>query len=141
MYKINELKRRLRRLKKLEQRLRFDGGSPDLDRLIWSKFFSDQPGKAQCKYPFDSMLNDDAYRRQAFDDYIIMLYYQFYNERGMLDNIASTLHLADLGLPPDASPEEIKTRFRTLFKKHHPDVGGDHHKMIELLSLYQKLVR
>jgi hypothetical protein len=139
MNRINDLKRKLRRLKKLELRLRFQGVPPDPDRLVWSRFFTGQPGKDQGKYSFEAMAEDDSLRRQAFDDFITTLYYQYYNERGMLDNVASTMHLAELGLPPDASPEAIKAQFRILFKKHHPDLGGDHHKMIELLNLYHKL--
>lgn len=33
---------------------------------------------------------------------------------------------AILGLKPCASADEINAQFRTLSKKHHPDVGGDH---------------
>ena len=32
--------------------------------------------------------------------------------------------LATLGLEGDASPQEVKTRFKTLVKRHHPDANG-----------------
>jgi curved DNA-binding protein CbpA len=47
--------------------------------------------------------------------------------------------LSRLGLPPDASIDLIKNRFRELVKKHHPDTGGDSSAFIELLEIYKKL--
>jgi len=141
MHRENDLKRKLRRLKKLELGLRFNGAAPDPKLLVWGRFFSDQPEETNCKYPFKGILENDEVRRQAFDDYITTLYYQYYNERGMLDDVANSMVLADLNLPPSASPEEIKARFRALVKKHHPDVGGSHQEMIKVLNLYNKLVK
>jgi len=134
----NELKRRLRRLKRLEIDLRFGGVNPGPDGLLWSSFFA-KDSRAQCKYPFSELL-DHQLRRQAIEDYITCLYYQYYRERGMLEHTADTLALAELGLPPDASLQDIKACFRALVKKHHPDVGGDHTKMVQLLQVYHKVL-
>ena len=43
-----------------------------------------------------------------------------------------------MGLPPYATPEEIKKRFRELAHQFHPDKGGDSEKMIRLLELYEQ---
>lgn len=45
-----------------------------------------------------------------------------------------------LGIPPDASDEEIKKAFRELAKKYHPDrPGGDPEKFKEILEAYRVL--
>lgn len=135
MFKDVELKRKLRRLKKLEQKLRFGDTTPAPKQLVWNKFFAESG-----KYSFKALLEDDDYRRNAFDNFITILYYQYFKERGMLDDVLDPLTLVNLGLPPDASLDTIKARFRALAKKHHPDQGGDHEKMIELLKQYKKLL-
>lgn len=113
---------------------------PPPNNLIWNQFFSDHPAACTCKYPFAVLLSDDQYRRQAFEDYIITLYYQYFRERGMLETPADPGGLVELGLPPDASVQEIKARFRALAKKYHPDVGGEHLQMLELIKQYHKLL-
>jgi DnaJ-class molecular chaperone len=51
--------------------------------------------------------------------------------------------LAALGLEGDASPQEVKTRFKTLVKRHHPDAnGGDRsseEKLREIIQAYNYL--
>jgi molecular chaperone DnaJ len=44
-----------------------------------------------------------------------------------------------LGIPENASEEEIKKRFRELAKKYHPDVGGDPEKFKKILEAYRVL--
>lgn len=44
-----------------------------------------------------------------------------------------------LGVPRDASPEEIKKAFRKLAHKYHPDRGGDEKKFKEINEAYQIL--
>lgn len=137
MHRENELKRKLRSLKRLEINLRFNG-RPD-PNLLWKHYFSDNPNESTCKHPFKKLLEDSNYRRLAMEDFITSLYYQYFRERGLL-NTADPLSLAEFGLPPDAGPQDIKERFRTLVKKHHPDLGGDHEQMIELIKQYHKLL-
>lgn len=45
-----------------------------------------------------------------------------------------------MGLPPDATTGTIKSKFRELAKKYHPDLGGDSGKFIELMNTYRKLI-
>lgn len=139
MERENELKRKLRHLKRLELKLRFAGNAPNQDRLIWGQFFSVQPTELKCKYPFTALAEDNEYRRRAFEDFITTLYSQYFRERGMLDT-SDPLTLAEFDLPPFASLKELKARFRELVKKNHPDLGGDHHRMVELLRQYHKLM-
>ena len=44
-----------------------------------------------------------------------------------------------LGITPDADHETIKKAFRDLSKLHHPDVGGDENKFIEIKNAYECL--
>lgn len=49
--------------------------------------------------------------------------------------------LAVLGLPPNATPQQIKQRYRRLAKKHHPDMGGDPRQMQRLVAAYEFLMK
>lgn len=44
-----------------------------------------------------------------------------------------------LGLPPDASPEDIKAAYRARAKQHHPDAGGDAEAFGALQKAYDVL--
>lgn len=44
-----------------------------------------------------------------------------------------------LGVNKTASEKDIKTAFRKLAAKHHPDKGGDHKKFIEIKEAYETL--
>jgi len=44
-----------------------------------------------------------------------------------------------LGISRDANEKEIKTAFRKLAAKHHPDKGGDHKKFVEIKEAYETL--
>lgn len=45
-----------------------------------------------------------------------------------------------LELKHDASINEIKTQFRKLAMKHHPDKGGDHETMQKIIAAYTILM-
>ena len=49
--------------------------------------------------------------------------------------------LAVLGLPPNATPQQIKRRYRALAKRHHPDRGGDQLQMQRIIAAYQYLIK
>ena len=44
-----------------------------------------------------------------------------------------------LGLPPNATPQQIKRRYRTLAKRYHPDRGGDQREMQRIIAAYECL--
>lgn len=49
--------------------------------------------------------------------------------------------LAVLGLPSNATPHQIKKRYRMLAKKYHPDMGGDPQQMQRLVAAYEFLMK
>ncbi len=49
--------------------------------------------------------------------------------------------LAVLGLPPNATRQQIKQRYRVLAKKHHPDRGGDQREMRRIIAAYELLMK
>jgi DnaJ-domain-containing protein 1 len=46
-----------------------------------------------------------------------------------------------LGLPPNATPLQIKRRYRSLAKRHHPDRGGDPKQMQRIIAAYELLMK
>jgi len=49
--------------------------------------------------------------------------------------------LAVLGLPANATPQQIKRRYRTLAKRYHPDRGGDRQQMQRIIAAYELLAK
>ena len=49
--------------------------------------------------------------------------------------------LSVLGLPPNATRQQIKRRYRSLAKKHHPDRGGDQRQMQRIIAAYELLMK
>jgi len=49
--------------------------------------------------------------------------------------------LSVLGLPPNATSQQIKRRYRALAKKHHPDRGGDQRQMQRIIAAYELLMK
>ena len=98
---------------------------------------------ASVKYPLDDLLSMDRQRwKEALEEYFYNVYYQVYQDGGLaLGSVYDPALLAGLGLAPTAGVQDVKTRFRELAKKYHPDLGGDHDKMIELLETYRRLSR
>ena len=49
--------------------------------------------------------------------------------------------LTVLGLPPNATRQQIKRRYRALAKRYHPDRGGDQQQMQRIIAAYELLVK
>jgi curved DNA-binding protein len=49
--------------------------------------------------------------------------------------------LSVLGLPPNATPDQIKRRYRALAKRYHPDLGGDQRQMQKIIAAYEFLAK
>ena len=46
-----------------------------------------------------------------------------------------------LGLPTNATPQQIKKRYRDLAKRYHPDRGGDQQQMQRIIAAYEFLMK
>ena len=140
-----DLVQKLRSLKKQEKRIRFGHDPmPTHAVLEWNSFFADKPGPALgARHSFDALLDLDAAERKAvFEEFFYRVYLRFFEENGLfLDDIQDPTLLDLFGLPPGATPTQIKSRFREMAKQCHPDCGGDAAKMRELLDAYHSLLR
>jgi hypothetical protein len=139
----DQLKRKLRQLRKLEIDLRFKHRPvPPNPVLVWNVFFStkrlDDPS---VKYPMFRLLQmEREERKEVFSEYFYRVYFQSYQENGLtMTDVYDPRLLSLLGLPPHAGLQEIKGRFRELAKRHHPDHGGDSAQFIELMDVYEQL--
>ncbi len=139
---LNELKRRARKLKRLENIIRFQGAAQAGRPLVWDRFFDlrDVPaGRARYTLPMLAAMSRAEYR-SVIDAYFVHVYFEFYKENGI--TAAGTYDpaiLAELDLPFNADENDVKRKFRELAKRYHPDTGGDEAKFIDLMKVYEKL--
>ena len=142
-HSADQLKRKLRQLKKLEVAVRFKHRpATDNRKLIWASFFSTKADDdATVKYPLDQLLEMDRQGlKQVFEEYFCRVYFQNYQENGLaMADVYDPQLLSLLGLSAYANSQDIKRRYRELAKKYHPDHGGDAEKFIELLGVYERL--
>jgi hypothetical protein len=142
-YSADQLKRKLRQLKKLEIAIRFkDRPTTDAPKLIWDVFFSTTAkNDTPVKYPFPQLLTMSREELKAvIEEYFYRLYFQNFQENGLsAADVYDSQLLSLLGLPPYAGMLEIKQRYRELAKRYHPDHGGDSEKFIELVEIYERL--
>ena len=138
-----DLKRKLRKLKKLERRLRcrFLQRHPQAP-LVWNSFFSTTRAARPVKYAFATLLwAERGERKRIFEEYLFAVFVCHLQEEGLgfsLQAMHNPEILSFFGLPPYATFADIKRRFRELAHQYHPDKGGDPEKMIELLVMYEK---
>lgn len=143
----DEMKRRIRNLKKLETKIRFSSiglaEKPSAAGLVWDTFFDlheESTGKAKYSIAQLSAMDKDEYRN-VVDEFFFMVYVTFYKENGLETiDLYDPKILSQLGLPFDADNTAIKKRFRELAMKFHPDTGGDATRFIELMGNYKKLI-
>lgn len=138
-----ELKRTLRKLRKLELTLRFGPTpAPDHAPLVWDVFFSTRVATSRSvKYPLSSLLHIGREEFKAIlDEYFARIYTQVTQDQSLKQADIYDPHLlARLGLPPYSGSAEIKQRFRALAMQYHPDRGGEAEQFIELVALYERL--
>lgn len=130
----DDLVRKLRNLRLLERRVRGidEGGATEL----WDEYFSTREG-ARVRYPFGMLLIfDRASRERAFQRYLLALWA---SESGSVTFTSARDRelLAMLGLDPGATPEEVRSAFRSMARALHPDLGGDEGLVRELLDKYR----
>lgn len=137
-----QIKRKLRRLKRLEAIIRFQGMEGPRPDLVWDRFFDlrDAP-EGRAKYALGALCAmDNVTYKRVIEEYFALVYWALYRERGIVAVQAYDPEaLAQLGLPFDAGEADVKRRFRELAKKHHPDTDGDAAQFIELMKAYERL--
>ena len=140
---INDLKRRVRKLKQFEKTIRNLNAIDEDIPLVWDKFFDlhdNSTGKALYSL-FDLISLSREEYKVIIEDFLARVYYEIYAYKGFSENAVYDAELlAQLDLPPVADLAAVKKRFRELAKLHHPDTGGDAAKFIELMQFYRKLV-
>lgn len=138
---IDDIKHTLRKLKRLEIRLRFSGERPKRALLIWDSFFdlgNAQKSKAKFRLSDLALMNRDEYKN-AVNEYLSFLCQKIYGDSFMTDrDIAAFI---SMDLPCHADKNQIKSRFRELAKQYHPDTGGDSCKFNELMEAYRNLMK
>ncbi|HEY3342383.1 MAG TPA: J domain-containing protein [Anaerolineae bacterium] len=148
MQSRDQLKHKLKALRQAEITIRFKYRNVDFQpgdlraRLIWNEFFALKPSaRGISRYSLDELAKlDHEQLKQVFADYFAFVYFQYYKENGLTLDASYDPHLlAQMGLPPQAGPEEIKKRFRELAKKYHPDTGGNSKQFIQLMDVYNHL--
>lgn len=141
---ITELKRKLRQLKKLEAQIRFKNLQlKQQKQYVWNKYFSTKDeNDGSIKYNMNTLLDmKHEELKEIFDEYFYEVYFQYYKDNGITaEGMYDSTLLSLLGLPLNSSLETIKSKFRELAKKYHPDLGGDSRKFIELMDTYKKLI-
>ena len=140
---VDGLKRKIRKLKRLEKTIRFGGGDPAEKPLVWDGFFDlrgTPDGNAKYNLRTLASMSREEYA-SAVNEFFARVYYEFYRENGITSGARAydPEALSRLGLTFDAGEADVKKKFRELAKEHHPDAGGDAAKFVELMRNYRKL--
>lgn len=138
-----QIKRKLRHLKKEEQRIRAKGVQVSEEQLVFGRFFDlKNTGGPKAGYNMDILLvMDHETRKSIFDDFFLEVYVTWLRDNHLsLESLYNPKILKRLGLPYDATEKDIKKRFRSLVKKAHPDGGGDTATFLWLKDQYDQLM-
>ena len=139
----DELKHKLRKLKKLEQKMRGDEPTAGGQALVWDAFFDLKPvpgGKAHYTLAMLIGMGPEEYRA-VLDEYFFQLYSRLLRQTDAgVGALYDPVLLGELGLPPDADEEAVKRRFRALARQTHPDAGGTAEQFIALMGRYHRLI-
>lgn len=143
MQSRDQLKRKLKGLRQAEIGIRFKHREMDArTTLIWNEFFALKPGpRVKARYGLDELVKlDPEQLKQIYADYFAFVYFQYYKENGLsIETSFDPRLLAQMGLSPQATSDDIRRRFRELAKKYHPDLGGDSRQFIALVDVYNRL--
>ncbi len=138
-----DIKRKLRELKRLEQKIRYGNAPPPKAPLVWDTFFAlQETGAEKAKYTLDSLAGMDRETfKRVVGEYWSFVYAAFFQENGWQPGIRyDTKVLLQWGLPANADEAAVKRKFRELAKLYHPDTGGEADQFIAFMEAYKKLV-
>ncbi|HWQ57806.1 MAG TPA: J domain-containing protein, partial [Clostridia bacterium] len=78
------IRKKLRELKKLEIRLRFNGEAPPGRALVWDGFFGRGKDGRAAKYPIETLasMERETFKR-VVEEYFALVYYELYRECGI----------------------------------------------------------
>jgi hypothetical protein len=110
---LNELKHKLRQLKKLEISIRFSNKPlTGKEKFIWDRFFSTKENDVSVRYPLQKLLGlNHQELKEIMDEYYYEIYYQGLKESGIiLYNLYDPKLLEILKLPLDAGLQDIKKK-------------------------------
>lgn len=151
-----EIKRKLRKLKKLEVKIRFNNftslKNPYIsssylknEDLVWDTFFVlRENSNKKATYSIDQLTKMSKEElKDVIIEYFYNVYYVYNKENGITydHSLLDIETLRQLGLPMYADNDDIKRRFKELAKKYHPDNGGDSSKFIEVMEKYNEVIR
>jgi len=139
----NDLKHKLRKLKRLEIDQRFNGKEQPRFSLLWDGFFDLRDVKnSKAKYSISMLaaMSHEEYRNAVYE-YLSFLYNEIYKTIYTQDKNYDSKVLINMNLPYDAGEREIKRKCHELAKIYHPDTGGDSDKFMELMAEYKKLLK
>ena len=140
---VDNLKRRVRKLKHFEKTIRSQISIGNNVPLVWDKFFDlrNTPND-KALYTLSKLckMSKEEYK-SIVDAFFARVYYEIYAYKGITHEIIFDADLlAQLDLSPVADEAAVKKRFREMAKVYHPDAGGDTVKFIKLMQIYKKLV-
>lgn len=153
MLNCDEIKRKLRELKRLEAKLYMNDIEAQKNRMesvkgphsaepVWNRFFDlkDECSK-NVRYSINRLLlmNKEEFK-DVIEEYLYHVYYQYYIANEASDNsIIEPEILTQLELSLNSDINDAKRKLRELLKTYHPDNGGDSSKFIEIMEKYKSL--
>lgn len=132
-------KRIIRNLKKEE--VRMICGLLGIDTvsfpLVWNQYFElKEPYKGNAKYNLDQLINmSEIEFEKVIKDYFNSILNQIYSQEKLIEIYPI------FNLPLNSDMDTVKSRFRELAKKMHPDTGGSHEEFISLSQAYENFMR
>lgn len=135
----NKVKRIIRNLKKEE--VRMICGLLGIDTvsfpLVWSQYFElKEPYKGNAKYNLDQLINmSEIEFEKVIKNYFNSILNQIYSQEKIIEIYPI------FNLPLNSDMDTVKSRFRELAKKMHPDTGGSHEEFIALSQAYDNFVK
>ena len=119
-----------------------------LPEKLWNYFYATVIAKMREEmFPKEMKLREEKKRqyeernswRKSYDDMWESMYARFLFGAILNSNISVKQKVFEkLGLPDTATSEEVKTQYRVLSLKHHPDMGGKQEDFIALTEAKNK---